>query len=233
MNLYQKIKRYWAIRFPMQQNATKRIISFWEKGGADFEYYNSAESEEWMEVFWKKDSIFYPLFQQLNTEHLLEIACGTGRHSSKIIEHVKTLYLLETSKEALKLAQQRFNDYAPKVHYIHSPDGLGIPKGNIAEASLTAVFSYDAMVHFEKEAVEAYIKDSFRVLKQGGLALLHHSNYDKNPNGKFTDNPGWRNYMTQDLFVALSQKYGFDVLHSEIFSFSCPGSDAITLLQKP
>lgn len=231
MTVIRKLKRYLAIKFPTEKNATKRIISFWEKGGPDFEYYKSAEQDDWMKVFWNENSVFYPLFQQLNTEYLLEIACGAGRHSERIINNVKKLYLLDSSSAALNLAKERFASY-DKVVYIHNKSGLGIPGNTIEDASLSAVFSYDAMVHFEKEAVASYIADSYKKLMPHGLALFHHSNYDKNPNGKFSDNPGWRNYMTQDLFIAIAKKHGFDVLHSEVFSFSCHESDCITLLKK-
>jgi SAM-dependent methyltransferase len=232
MNLIKRLKRFIAIRFPMHTNETQRIISFWEKGGADWDYYQSAEDQKWLKVFWNPQTIFYPLFQKLNLESVLEIACGTGRHSAQVIDSIKELYLLDSSAEALKLAKERFSGH-PRVSYIHNKSGYGIPAGIINDETLTAVFSYDAMVHFEKDSVHSYVIDSFRVLKPGGYALLHHSNYGKNPGGKFTDNPGWRNYMTQELFCTYAREAGFDVAHSEVFSFSAENSDCITLLKKP
>lgn len=196
MNIIKKVKQFLAIRFSLQRDATKRIISFWEKGGADFDYYQNAEQEHWMKVFWGEDSLFVPLFQKLSLDYTLEIACGTGRHSSTFIDKVKRLYLLDSSQEAINIAKERFSNYN-NVHYIYNKSGFGISDDIIKNESLTAVFSYDAMVHFEKESIKSYLADSYRVLKPGGYGLFHHSNYDKNPNGKFTDNPGWRNYMTQ------------------------------------
>jgi SAM-dependent methyltransferase len=231
MNLIKKLKRYIAIRFPIHKDETKRIISFWEKGGADWDYYQSAEDQKWLKVFWSPDSVFYPLFQKLDLHSVLEIACGTGRHSAQVIDQVKNLYLLDSSAEALKLAAERFANH-PNVVCIHNKSGFGIPAARIKDHVLTSVFSYDAMVHFEKESVRSYVLDSYRVLKSGGLALLHHSNYDKNPGGKFTDNPGWRNYMTQDLFCSYAREAGFDVVHSQVFNFSTKDSDCITLLKK-
>ncbi|WP_210463930.1 class I SAM-dependent methyltransferase [Rufibacter roseolus] len=232
MGLLEKINKYIAINFPTEKNATKRIISFWEKGGPDFDYYASADQEDWIKVFWAEDSVFFKLFQTLDLKNTLEIACGTGRHSAQVMDKIEELYLLDSSKAALQLAEQRFGNYK-NVVYIHNESGLGIPIDCIKDNALTTVFSYDAMVHFEKEAVESYIADSFRVLKSGAFALFHHSNYDKNPNGKFTDNPGWRNYMTKDLFCSISEKHGFQVIHSEVFSFSTTDSDCVTLLRKP
>jgi SAM-dependent methyltransferase len=232
MNLHQKVKRFLAIRFPRERNATRRIISFWEQGGADFDYYAKAEAADWLAVFWKPQSPFHPLFQQLNLDQTLEIACGAGRHSAQVMERIQQLYLLDSSAAALEKAKDRFAG-SPHVTCIHNPGGLGIPADVIPNASLTAVFSYDAMVHFEPEAVESYLRDSFRVLQPGGRALFHHSAYDRNPGGRFTDNPGWRNYMTPELFLAMAARHGFEVLHSEVVAFACPGSDGVTLLQKP
>lgn len=231
MEIIKKIKRFIAIRFPFQKDATKRIVSFWEKGGADFDYFEAADQKKWLEVFWNPDSHFYSLFQHLNLDYTLEIACGTGRHSARVVDRIKHLYLLDSSAGALEIAKKKFAEY-DNVSFIHNPGGYGISDKTIAPESLTAVFSYDAMVHFEKESVRSYIEDSYRVLKPGSFALFHHSNYDKNPNGTFTDNPGWRNFMTQSLFLSYAAACGFNVVRSEVISFSAEASDCITLLQK-
>lgn len=231
MNILQRIKRYLSINFPFFRNPTKRIISFWEKGGPDFEYFEKAEQEGWVKVFWNEESRFYQLFQYLDLDTTLEIASGTGRHSAKVLNKMKKLYLLDSSLGALDKAKERFAANT-NITYIHNKEGIGIP-GIVPDGSLSSVFSYDAMVHFEKETVFSYVNDSFTKLKAGGYALFHHSNYSKNPNGKFTDNPGWRNYMTQELFLNNARQNGFEVIQSEVISFSCEDSDCITLLRKP
>ncbi len=58
MNLLERLNRYVAINFSLNKDQTKRIISFWEKGGADFEYFQKAAQKEWMTVFWAKNSQF-------------------------------------------------------------------------------------------------------------------------------------------------------------------------------
>lgn len=230
MKLIKKLKKTIAIKFSLGKDPTKRIISFWERDGADFEYFKSADQQDWLNVFWDNNSLFYKMFQKIDPEYSLEIACGTGRHSARVIDRIKYLYLLDSSKGALKIAKERFSNHI-NVTYIHNESGYGIP-GIINDNSLSAVFSYDAMVHFEKEAVFSYVKDSFRVLKEGGFALFHHSNYDKNPGGKFTENPGWRNFMTKGLFTSYAKECGFEIIHSEVISFSTANSDCITLLKK-
>jgi len=115
-----------------------------------------------MQVFWSEDSRFFKLFKTLNLRNTLEIACGTARHSCKVINQIERLYLLDSSQGALDIARKNLFNHS-NVTYIHHASGYGIPPA-IPGNSLTAVFSYDAMVHFEKEVVFSYIKDSYRVL---------------------------------------------------------------------
>ena len=172
------------------------------------------------------------MFNQLDLAHTLEIACGTGRHSAQVADRIKELYLLDSSAGALQEARERFKEKEDVIYIINS-SGIGIPHDIIPRDHLTAVFSYDAMVHFEKEAVESYVRDSFPLLQPGGYALFHHSNFSSNPGGKFTDNPGWRNYMTQDLFKGYATTAGYEIVGSTVFEFSAPDSDCVTLLRKP
>jgi ubiquinone/menaquinone biosynthesis C-methylase UbiE len=231
MNILTRIRKAILLRFPLEQDKTKRIVSFWEKGGPDFDYFKAADQKEWIATFWDNDSIFYSLFRKLDLTSVLEIACGTGRHSLQVADRIQKLYLLDSSAGALEIAREKFRNY-PQVTYLHNPDGLGISQEMLPDGAVTAVFSYDAMVHFEKEAVQAYVKDSFRVLQKGGFALFHHSNYDKNPGGKFSDNPGWRNYMTWELFEKMAVGSGFTIVTSSVISYTSENSDRITLLQK-
>jgi SAM-dependent methyltransferase len=93
----------------------------------DFDYYKKAEGDVWINPFWAAEGPFVKLFQQLNTDSVLEIACGNGRHAAKIITNVRHLWLQDTSEGALDLARERFKDFR-NMSYILSKDGLGIKK---------------------------------------------------------------------------------------------------------
>lgn len=179
-NLLTRIRTYISIHYSNSKNPTKRIVSFWEKGGPDFAYFEKADSKEWLDVFWNPESRFYKLIDSLDLNTTLEIACGTGRHSSMIDSRIGYLYLLDSSAGALELAKKRFA-HRKDISFIHTADGNGIPNNTIAKNTLTSIFSFDAIVHFEPETVERYLQDSFTCLKNGGYALIHHSNYDKTP----------------------------------------------------
>lgn len=209
---------------------TNKIIDLWTKDGLDFGYYQKAESEDWLKGFWDKDSTFVKFFNKLNLENTLEIACGAGRHSEQIIQKCGHLWLLDTSEAALEIANKRLK---PNENFsvLFHPSGFGIPE-DVPGESLTAIFSYDAMVHFEYDCIISYIQDSYRKLKSGGMCLFHHSNYDKNPGGTIHENPSWRNFMSQGLFIHIAKRAGFKLIQSEVFAWTEKDTDCLTLLQK-
>lgn len=207
----------------------RRIIGFWEhKTSYDFNYFNKVDDERNTAAFWAPEGRFRPLFDQLDTTSILEIACGYGRHTQRFVERAGHAWLLDTSVDALAEARRRLG-HRPNVTVLPPGDGASIP---LPEASLTAVFSYDAMVHFEMETVFAYLRDIHHVLKPGGRALLHHSAADGAPGAAFDRNPGWRNFMSIPAFRHVALRSGFTLLAQEVFDHSAPGSDCLSLIQK-
>lgn len=206
------------------------IIDLWKtKESADFIYFTKGESEGWVASFWEPTSIFVRLFNELNTTRCAEIACGFGRHSAQIVNRCQELYLIDTSIDAIAVAKERFKAH-PHVKVLLSEDGLSLPA--VPNHHLTAVFSYDAMVHFEPLTVAAYLAEINRTLATHGRALLHHSNYAGNPTGKFSDAIGGRNYMTLDLFAHFCSRNGLKILYQHVLDWSFEKSDALTLVEK-
>ncbi len=206
------------------------IIDLWKtKDSADFIYFTKGETDAWLTKFWNPDSIFLKLFNTLNTTHCAEIACGFGRHSAKIFQRCASLHLIDTSIDALAIAKERFKLH-PQVKIVLSEDGTSMP--GIADHSLTSIFSYDAMVHFEPLTMICYLAEISRTLVPGGKALLHHSNYSGNPTGKISTVMGARNYMSKDLFAHLCSRSGLRIIDQHILDWSFAQSDALSLLEK-
>ncbi len=209
----------------------QEVVDLWKtKEGADWAYYEAAESDEWSARFWEPDGIFSQLFGRLDLTRVLEIAAGMGRHSARIVDRATEIVLTDTSVDGLAAADERFKDH-PHVSTVLSEDGLTIP--GLEDESFSAVFSYDAMVHFELEAVASYLAESHRLLRPGGYVLIHHSNLSQAPGGALANNPGWRNYMTADLFKHLARRRSLEVVEQHVIDWAIPGSDALTLLRKP
>ncbi len=98
------------------------------------------------------------------------------------------------------------------------------------DASVTAIFCYDAIVHFSRDLVASYLKDARRVLKPGGMALLHHSNYFwPDTTVHYGHNPRGRNHMTQALFNEYVADAGLEVVEQILMDWELPSLDCLSL----
>jgi SAM-dependent methyltransferase len=193
-------------------------------------YYADAEQESWLDAFWNPRSPFRRLFDQCDATETLEIACGHGRHSAMLSDVTQRAVLLDINEENVAFAARRFSE----DRRFSVMRGNGVDLQPLEDASFTLVFSYDAMVHFDDEVVTSYLRESFRVLKPWGKALLHHSNYSGNPGGDYRTNPHWRNFMTQAQFTHHAIKTGFRVLEAVLLGWGDHHLiDGLTLLEHP
>jgi hypothetical protein len=73
------------------------------------------------------------------------------------------------------------------------------------------------MVHFDKLIVRDYVHDIARVLKTGGSAFLHHSNYGAvSPDSDWASNPGTRSDMSAELMRVYAAESGLQVVSQHI-----------------
>jgi SAM-dependent methyltransferase len=176
------------------------------------------------------------LFDQLDTNATVELACGHGRHCARLLG-VKTsqtefhsLVLLDVVEDNVLHCKKRFAGLP--VISIYPNNGYDFHP--VEDESVSAIFCYDAMVHFEYDAVLSYIQDAFRVLRPGGRALFHHSNLSKNPGWDYKDNHHWRNFMSKDLFADAAYRAGFRVLEQVTIDWDTDRNlDCLTLIEKP
>lgn len=209
--------------------STKSVIDLWKtQKSHDWAYYDKAESDGGS-AFWTPGSIWRERFDRLDLAATLEIACGMGRHAAHCVDRCGKLYLVDTSIDAIASVRERFAN-RPNVHVFLSEDGLTLPM--IPDASLTAAFSYDAMVHFEVEAMASYLRELGRTLVPGGMALIHHSNNDRQPTASVTESIGWRNYMTADLVAHLAARGGLELVEHQVVEWSTPTSDALSVFRR-
>jgi len=205
------------------------IIATWHnETSTDWNYFDAVEGET--DAFWREDSLFYKHFLELNLSSVVEIACGKGRHAERIKHQCHRLILTDASPSAISFATQRFANDSNVSCWV-SQDGESLPF--IEDSSATAVFSYDAMVHFEPITIFSYLKEIHRILSGGGRALLHHSNYSEAPENEFNQSPGWRNYMDTKLLKHFASRAKLKVLSQVEFDWAVPNSDCLTLLEKP
>ena len=206
------------------KSMTQKIADDWK----DRAYYKNAEEKDALLFFWRP-GLIRSYFDQLDTSHIVELACGHGRHVKVYKDLCKTISLVDVNQENIDFCKNRYKD-DKNIYYILTS---GNNFSGIEDASKTAVFSYDSMVHFELTDILSYLQDSYRILQMGGKVLFHHSNYAANPGGVYSNNPHWRNFLSADIFSHLATRAGFNVLSQSIMNWSTHYNlDCISLCQK-
>ncbi len=159
------------------------------KNNWDQEYTWDENGDEWSvawgtaELQWHT-SIYPKIHQFLPANTILEIAPGRGRWTQFLLEHCSNLKILDLSSNCIEFCKQRFQK-ENKIEY-HVNDGKSLSM--IADNSVDFLFSYDSLVHVDKETLASYIQQFKRILKPEGVAFIHHSNL-KNHINKI-DRPG-------------------------------------------
>lgn len=191
-------------------------------------YYE--EAERWTWVFWDAAHPFRPWFDRLDLQNVLELACGRGRHSEVIATRATTLTVMDIHQENIDACRQRLSGF-PNVNFICN-DGYDYQP--VADASVTSILCYDAMVHFSPDLVESYLRDSARVLVPGGMALFHHSNHDSGSTQHYGLNPCARNAMTLERFNALTIAAGMEPVTSRALDWGgFANLDGLSLVRRP
>lgn len=193
------------------------------------EYFDSAEQAQSIQTFWGKDTTFFEYFQMLSLENVIELACGRGRHVPQYIAQADNVVLVDILDENIAYCKQRFEGFQNISYYVNSGSDLT----QLPDNMFTALFTYDAMVHFESIDVYYYLQETFRVLQQGGRALFHHSNNTYDYKQSFVNSiGGGRNYMSAQLFAHYAHRAGLTVLEQKTIDWGIPNLDCITLVEK-
>ena len=185
-------------------------------------YYDEAESsmdEQWEGLIW-------PLIEDCDFTCVVELAAGHGRNSEKLRHPAERLYLVDINQENIDFLQRRFAG-TTNITYVQN-DGISLEA--IPDREATLVYTFDAMVHFDSDVVRAYLREFARILHPGGRALCHYSNYSAEPTGSYRTHPGWRNFMSRELFEHYAWKEGLAPVVSRLIR---DDGDVVTLLEKP
>lgn len=206
------------------KNSIETVASPWK----DSPYHDNAE--KWTNIFWNEDSVFRQLFEKLDLEYTVELSVGHGRHADIVARRARTLVVVDIFEDHLDFCRKRLNKYNNIIY--RKCQGAAFDR--IDDNSVSSIYCYDAMVHFSPDIVESYLKDSYRILKTGGKALFHHSNYTPEIEQNYGLNPHARNHMTKQIFSELCNKANLNVLESIIIDWGGVNNlDCISLIEKP
>jgi ubiquinone/menaquinone biosynthesis C-methylase UbiE len=188
-------------------------------------YYDLAEGgmdQQWTRLIW-------PFIHDADFDVVLDLAAGHGRNTARLLEHANKLIVVDINEDNVAFCRNRFAG-DPRLEYVVN-DGVSLTA--IPDASLTLIYCFDSMVHFDSDVVRRYLREFRRTLRPGGQAFLHHSNYIGNPGGKFTESPHWRNFMSRELFAHYSVLEGLEVARQQVIDWSVPALDCLSLVRRP
>jgi SAM-dependent methyltransferase len=234
-----KIRSWWRSLFPGRPDAAKngpdsesealenlagKVGKHWIRGS----YFDDAEPH--MKQQW--DGLIYPFIRDCDFSSVVDLAAGHGRNSAMLREVATKIYVVDINIENTAFCRERF---AGDERFTFITNN-GIDLSALTDDSITLVYCFDAMVHFDSDVVRAYVREFKRVLKPGGRAFCHHSNFTRNPGGNFRENPNWRNFMSQSLMAHYAIKEGLSIVKSKIVPWGdAPDGrelDCFTLLEK-
>lgn len=178
-----------------------------------------------------------------NFDVTLEIAGGHGRNTNFLKEFAKKVITIDINIQNVRFMQERFVNDENVVVYL--TNGVKLPPE--VHHGVTFLYSWDAMVHFDKEIIYSYLEDAGRVMVQGAYGFLHHSivpecpktmqnGFCSQPNriGSDPNNPHQRNSLSPQEFVAMATRAGFDVISQTpiVWDENLGQTDCISIIQK-
>jgi ubiquinone/menaquinone biosynthesis C-methylase UbiE len=159
------------------------------------------QGEEWTASPEWKDALLGGVLRPTmsGAERILEIGPGAGRWTEELHKLADQLILVDITDTTLELCRERLGDPI-NVTYVRS-DGTTLR--DISSASVDAIWSFDVFVHIAPLDIAAYLAEIARVLRPGGVAVIHHA-------GRRVRR-GWRSPMTPALLANLARDCGLTV----------------------
>lgn len=181
------------------------------------------------DALWKRTIIEQTLAPFVRSDMtVVEIGPGGGRWTVEILARgIRRLVLVDLAEKCLELCRQRFAD-RKEVEY-HLNDGRSLPFLRDAEVDL--VWSFDVFVHIDKPDTEAYFTEFARVLRPGGLGMIHYASLDRAPAGN--NRRGWRADYTSADMRALIARLGFELIHDHYDPDIAAANSSLVLFSKP
>lgn len=190
----------------------KNVVRCREDHAGGGGYFTAAEQV----MAWQWENVIFPIIGQCDFTTTLELGCGHGRNVELLRKLAKTVILVDVNDLCLAACRERFGATRDGCDFRYHQT-IGNRLDGIADGSVTLVYSWDTMVHFDKLVVRDYVGEFARVLRPGGHAFLHYSNQGaENPNSDCGDNHGHRGDMTPELFASYARDNGLTIAYHRL-----------------
>ncbi|MDH3350809.1 MAG: class I SAM-dependent methyltransferase [Gammaproteobacteria bacterium] len=235
--LYFSIRHFLVELLRFIEKRTRRLEKKYDLPGSNsvmenalkWNHYRWARGEdEWNQsIEWKTSVIEDVMLKNILPDRVvLEIGPGYGRWTRKLIEISDRLIVVDVTDKCITHCIDEFGDNT-NVEF-HVNDGRSLPF--ISDRSVDFVWSFDVFVHIEPPDIECYLQEFRRILKPGGLVIIHHGVIGK------TDF-GWRSSLTLQVFSDLLEKHDFTLVEQfnswgENNEYALAGSDMISIFKR-
>lgn len=145
----------------------------WSRGGDEWSHAWGGTPALWYGTILPRIHAFLP------AATILEIGPGFGRWTQYLRVLCKRLIVVDVAEPCIAACRERFSD-STNIEY-HVNDGTSLAM--IPPCSIDLVFSFDSLVHAEKEVIDAYLGQLAEKLNPDGIGFLHHSNLGACLNG--------------------------------------------------
>jgi ubiquinone/menaquinone biosynthesis C-methylase UbiE len=190
----------------------------------------STAGEEWsVSPTWKQSLTRCVLQKYVPSDSsILEIGPGGGRWTEALLDRARKYSGVDISSACVAHCRSRFAHEPHANFFVGSGSNLAM----IATNSIDAIWSFDVFVHINRTEIEGYAKEFLRVLRPGGVAVIHHGTV-AGASG------GWRSNLTMKDISQIFKKYDLCIARSfsewtdESETHALAYNDQITVLRAP
>ena len=187
-------------------------------------YFRAAEDH--IEAIWS--TLILPFIADCDFTAVIDLAAGHGRNSTLLAPRTRRLLVMDIQPGNVKVCRRRFAGHS----HVECAVNNGYDLRPAGDGEFSLVYSFDSMVHFEKEVVRSYLRDTMRVLRPGGRGFFHHSNYTRGTDWRTS--PHARNSMSRELFASYAEEAGLRVLRQMVVDWGHVAElDCLSLVEKP
>lgn len=213
---------------PAHRSYAEHSVSENRDAWGNYGWREDAEDWTWSDA-WKQamlDELVRPTMAGGGV--ILEIGPGGGRWSKHLAEWADELILVDITDQTLAICRERLGNHG-RIRFVHN-HGSDLP--GVDAGSVDRIWSFDVFVHVAPLDAAGYLSEAARVLRPGGIAVIHHAGASR----PLPHELGWRSPMTAKLFANLALERGLAV-DRQLTTW--PGSDlplaygdVITILQR-
>lgn len=191
-------------------------------------YFTSSE----LDIAWEWIDIIEPFLapHQVDYSAVADFAAGHGRNSVYLLRKSAHLTIIDINQSSIEFCQTRFGNDA-RIRYLVN-DGISLAE--IGDNTISFLYSFDSMVHFDPDVIASYLHEFRRVLQPGGMGFCHHSNSNDKPGSDFKQNIHWRNQMSRARFAELCRTAGLEIVDQRVIDWrEAIALDCLSLFMKP